>query len=160
MTIEQEKQLRLQRRAGSAAVEVREKGILGLLEDRRGIEPCRQTFCERALAHTDWSFDRDVLKRHERGAGRSPRGCMLSSRADVHGDRDAAQSNLPDADCHVPCADHRGLRLGSHGFTWDAYRSSYHLGTEDRVDGSSGGSAYSPRSESTGAGCAEACDAA
>src|SRR6185503_20982709 len=102
MTIEQIEQLRLQRRTGPPAVEVREKGILRLLDDRRGIESRRQTFRERALAHTDWPFDRDVLKRHERGAGRSPRGCMLSSPADVSGDRHTARSNLPDADGHVP----------------------------------------------------------
>src|SRR5687767_1035860 len=95
------------------------------------------------------------------GAGRSPRGCMLSSRADVQGDRHAARSILPDADRDMPGTAHYRLRVGAYHqriTTRDAGRSGDYLGTEDRLDCSPGGSADSPRSESASTGGAEAGD--
>ena len=161
MTVEQVEELCLQRRTRPPAVEVREERILRLLEHVGGIERVASRSASERLADADRSFDRDVLKRHERGAGRSPRGCMLSSRSRCTlaiGMRHAAICLTPLAMClalitaacaSAPTASTRG----------DSHRSGHHLGREARMDGAARGSAHPPRSESAAAGRAEARDA-
>src|SRR5947199_163282 len=60
MPVEKIEELRLQRRARTIGVEVGEKGIVGLLEHDRRVEARAESFGERSLAGTDWSFNRDV----------------------------------------------------------------------------------------------------
>ena len=78
MAIEQVKELRLQRRARAAAVEVGEEWIVGFLEHGRGIKTICDPLGKRRLADTNRSFDSDVLKRHE-GMCRPGVPAMLSS---------------------------------------------------------------------------------
>ena len=62
MAVEQVEELCLQGRAGAIGVEVGEEGVLGFLEDDRGIEPRAEPFGQRGLARADGTFDREVAE--------------------------------------------------------------------------------------------------
>jgi hypothetical protein len=80
--VQQIEELRLQGRPGSRGVEVGEERIVGLLENRDGVEPRRESFRERCLPDADRAFDRDVPKRHECGDAGSTvvAACYLNER--------------------------------------------------------------------------------
>src|SRR5678816_1165716 len=78
MPVEKVKELRLQRRARAAGVEVGEERIVGLFQHGCGIKTVCDPLRKRRLADTNRSFDSDVLKRHE-GMCRPGVPAMLSS---------------------------------------------------------------------------------
>ena len=62
VAIEEIEELSLERRARPFRVEVREERIFGILEQDGRFEPRAEALSERALAHANRSFDRDVAK--------------------------------------------------------------------------------------------------
>ena len=67
MAIQQVEELGLQRRAGTVGVEIREKGVLGVFENRGRFEPGREPFRQPRLANPDWAFDGEIVKGHSAG---------------------------------------------------------------------------------------------
>jgi hypothetical protein len=59
---EREKELRLEARARALGIEIREEGILGLVEDERCVEPRAQPVCETRLADANRALDGNVPK--------------------------------------------------------------------------------------------------
>jgi hypothetical protein len=64
VAVEQIEQLRLQRGAGAAGVEVGKKRILRVLEHGGSVEPRRHTLGESGLPDAEWAFNGDVGGRH------------------------------------------------------------------------------------------------
>ena len=62
MALEQIEELRLQGRARTIGVEVREERILGVLEHERGVEAGGEPLGKSGFARADRSFDRDVAE--------------------------------------------------------------------------------------------------
>ena len=62
MAREREEELGLEGGPGAAAVEVREEGIVSLVEHHRRVEPRAQAIDQGGLADAERSFDRDVAK--------------------------------------------------------------------------------------------------
>src|SRR2546425_6396451 len=85
MAVEQEEELSLQRRTGTARVEVVEKRIVGLLQHDRRVEARRQTLRKRRLAGADGPFYGEVPEGHrplswrDAGPARRRRARLLSS---------------------------------------------------------------------------------
>ena len=78
MAIEQVEELRLESCARTIAVEISEKGIVGVFEDEGCVEPRRQPLCQRGFACADRTFHREVAELQ--GAP------MISSRRDAFDD--------------------------------------------------------------------------
>src|SRR5581483_6297785 len=62
VSVEQIEELGLKGGTGAVRVEVGEKGILRLLEDRGGVEPRREPLCQRGFSRADRTFDGDVAE--------------------------------------------------------------------------------------------------
>src|SRR5678816_738723 len=92
MPVEKVKELRLQRRARAAGVEVGEERIVGLFQHGCGIKTVCDPLRKRRLAETNRSFDSEVLKRHE-GMCRPGVPAMLSS-AHVQGSGAVSYTHL------------------------------------------------------------------
>jgi len=84
--VEQEEELRLQGRTRPIGVEVRQKGILRLLEHGGHVKACAQTLGQGRLPHTRRAFNRDVAEvqddrsiatRATRGQGEARRGAIM-----------------------------------------------------------------------------------
>src|SRR5512143_704145 len=84
MPLKKVEELCLECGAGPVGVEIREERILRVLEYERRVKPGCEPLCERGLACTNRSFDRDVAELQ--GA------TMISSRRDAYDDRARARA--------------------------------------------------------------------
>ena len=64
MASQQLKELRLQRRAGTIGVEIREKRVVGVFEDGRCLELRREPLGKPSLADPNWALDGEIMKGH------------------------------------------------------------------------------------------------